>query len=145
MLPVREDLSTELAVATRVLAHAGGLAPEGRITVLAGEILYIAGHGVPNDRMTPYDVVPVWLVDGHVFQGAPPADVERYLAAHRADTSVHSVALCADGTVVAGTSLRECALAALRRARPGAEVDERAWEEAEAEARAAGALVGASP
>lgn len=145
MLPVREDLSTELAVATRVLAHAGALAPEGRITVLAGEILYVAGRGVPNDRMTPYDVVPVWLVDGHVFQGTPPNDLQRYLAAHRDDPAVKSAALCADGILVTGRSLRDCALVALRRTRPGAEVDDRAWEEAEAEARAAGALVGAYP
>lgn len=145
MLPIREDLSTELAVTTRVLAHAGALAPEGRITVLAGEILYIAGRGVPNDRLTPYDVVPVWLLDGHVFQGTPPDDLQRYLAAHRDDPAVKSAALCADGTLVTGRSLRECALAAVRHVRHEATDDERAWEEAEAEARAAGALVGAYP
>lgn len=145
MLPIREDLSTELAVTTRVLAHAGALAADGRITVLAGEILYVGGRGVANDRMTPYDVVPVWLVDGYAFQGTPPEDVGRYLVAHRTDPSVRSVALCADRTLVVGRSLRECALAALRRVRPEVEDDERAWEQAEAEARAAGALVRAYP
>ncbi len=138
MLPIREDLSTELAVTTRVLANAKALAPDGRITALAGEVLYIAGGAVPSERVTPYDVVPIWTVDGYVFQGTPPDDLERYLAAHRADRSAGSVARAADGAMVAGRSLRECALATLRRVRPDVE-----WEEAEEEARAAGALIGA--
>lgn len=140
MLPIREDLSTELAVTARVLAHAGALAPDGRITVLAGEVLYLAGRGVSNARMTPYDVVPVWIPDGYVFQGTPPDDLETYLAAHRADAAVRSVARCADGALVTARSLRESALAALRRVRPGAE-----WGDAEEEASSAGALVGAYP
>lgn len=34
---IREEPATELTVATRILAHAGALADEGRVALLTGE------------------------------------------------------------------------------------------------------------
>lgn len=139
-LLIREDLSTELAATTRVLAHAGALGDDARITALAGEVAYIAGRGVSNRRMTPYDVIAVRLADGEVLRGEAPEDIERYLAAHRARRLAKSVAIAVDGTILTGLSLRACATATLLRARA-----DLTWDEAASQAKASGALVGVEP
>lgn len=139
---IREDLATELAVATRVLAHAGALRPEARITVRAGEVLYVAGRGARNATLTPYEVIAVRVADGEVLRGEAPEDLERYLAAHRRGPDVASTAAIGD-TVLAASSLRACAIAVLARARPDLGEGEAAWDRALAEARLAGALLGA--
>lgn len=132
---IREGPATELAVASRLLARAGALAPDGRVARLAGsEVVYLAGRRVPALTMTPYDVVAVRL-DEDVLHGSPPDDAVRYIAALRATPAAAAAALAADGTMVTARSVRECVETLLGRS----------WEEAEAEARAAGALIGVYP
>ena len=130
---IREDPATELTVATRILAHAEALAADGRVALLTGEVVYVAGEGIPNRTMTPYDVTIVRLRDGLDLFGVPPADVTRYLEALRSSPGSTAVALAADGTLVTADGLGALVLAVLHRP----------WDEAEAQAKAAGALIGA--
>ena len=132
---IREEPATELTVATRILAHAGALAADGRVALLTGEVVYVAASGIANHTMTPYDVTIVRSRDGLELFGSPPADVGRYLEALRAHPGATAAALAVDGTLVTADSLRGVVVALLRRP----------WEEAESHARAAGALIGAYP
>ncbi|MHB8630301.1 MAG: hypothetical protein ACYC9W_00030 [Candidatus Limnocylindria bacterium] len=132
---IREAPATELTVATRILAHANALAAEGRVALLIGEVVYLAGAGVANRTMTPYDVTIVRLRDGIDLFGAPPGDVGRYLDALRAHPTARAVALAADGTLVSADSLPSVVATILHRP----------WDDAEAHAKAAGALIGAYP
>jgi ribulose-5-phosphate 4-epimerase/fuculose-1-phosphate aldolase len=146
---IREQPATELTVATRILARADALAPEGRITLRLNDVLYVAGRGVSNHTMTPYDVVSVLLADGAPLLGLPPDDVDEYVAAHRAAPDAASVGRGSDGVIVAAPSLRACAAALLAGRRgeggPDAASLERVWEELIADARVTGALIGAFP
>ena len=132
---IREDPATELTVATRILAHADAIAADGRVALLTGEVVYLAGAGIANHTMTPYDVTIVRLRDGLDLFGTPPADVTRYLDALRSNPGSTAAALAADGTLVTADGLGALVLALLHRP----------WAEAEAQAKAAGALIGAYP
>jgi hypothetical protein len=132
---IREDPATELTVATRILVHADALPAEGRVALLTGEVVYLAGAGTANRTMTPYDVTIVRLRDGLDLFGTPPADVARYLDALRSSPGSTAAALAADGTLVTADGLGALVLALLHRP----------WAEAEAQAKAAGALIGAYP
>ena len=132
---IREDPATELTVATRILAHADALAADGRVALLTGEVVYVAAAGIPNHTMTPYDVTIVRLRDGLDLFGTPPADVARYLDALRSSPGSTTAALAADGTLVTADGLAGLVLALLHRP----------WQEAESQAKAAGALIGAYP
>jgi len=132
---IREDPATELTVATRILAQADALAADGRVALLVGEVVYVAGAGISNRTMTPYDVTIVRLRDGLDLFGTPPDDVTRYLDALRSSPGSTTVALAADGTLVTADGLGALVLALLHRS----------WAEAQAEAKAAGALIGAYP
>jgi len=132
---IREDPATELTVATRILAQADALASDGRVALLVGEVVYVAGAGISNRTMTPYDVTIVRLRDGLDLFGTLPDDVTRYLDALRSSPGSTTVALAADGTLVTADGLPSLVLALLHRP----------WAEAEAEAKAAGALIGAYP
>jgi len=146
---IREHPATELTVATRILARADALAPDGRITLRLNDVLYVSGRGVSNHTMTPYDVVSILVADGAALLGAPPADVAEYVAAHRAAPEAESVGRGSDGVIVAASTLRACALTLLARRRGDRRHDdlslEQAWEELVADARVAGALIGAFP
>jgi hypothetical protein len=146
---IREQPATELTVATRILARADALAPEGRITLRLHDVLYIAARGVSNHTMTPYDVASVLLADGTALVGVPPDDVVEYIAAHRTAHEAESVGRGFDGVVVAAPSLRACTVALLARRRhehgPDPASLEQVWEELVAGARIAGALIGAFP
>jgi len=132
---IREDPATELTVATRILAHADAIAADGRVALLTGEVVYLAGAGIANHTMTPYDVTIVRLRDGLDLFGTPPADVMRYLDALRSNPGSTAAALAADGTLVTADGLGALVLALLHRP----------WADAEAQAKAAGALIGAYP
>jgi len=132
---IREDPATELTVATRMLAHANALAERGQVVLLTGEVVYVAGQGMSNHTMTPYDVTIVRLSDGLELFGTPPSDVGRYLDALRAHPEARAAALAADGTLVTGASLPSVVGTLLHRP----------WDEALAHAKAAGALIGAYP
>jgi hypothetical protein len=132
---IREDPATELTVATRILAHTDALSADGRVVMLTGEVVYVAGDGIRNRTMTPYDVTIVRLRDGLDLFGTPPADVARYLDALRSRPGSTAAALAADGTLVTADGLGALVLALLHRP----------WDEAEAQAKAAGALIGAYP
>jgi len=132
---IREEPATELTVATRILAHAGALADDGRVALVIGEVVYVSGEGVSNHTMTPYDVTIVRLRDGLALFGTPPRDVERYLDALRTRPEARATALAFDGTLVTADSLR--AAVATLIGRP--------WDDAEAHAKSAGALIGAYP
>ncbi len=147
---IREQPATELTVATRILARAGALAANGRITLRLHDVVYVSARGVSNHTMTPYDVVSVLLADGAPLIGDPPEDVDDYLALHRRSPKAVSVARAADGALVAGPSIRACTVAILRSRRGETERDddatiERTWIELVSDARIAGALVGAFP
>jgi hypothetical protein len=110
------------------------IAEDARIALLVGsEVVYVAGRGARAATMTPYDVCAVRLADGLTLTGTPPADVDRYLAALRADPGARAVT-GGDATVTAGSV---------------ADLVERltrvSWPVAVADARASGALVGAYP
>lgn len=143
---IREQPATELTIATRILARADALAPDGRITLRLHDVVYLAGRGVSSHTMTPYDVVSVLLADGTPLLGVPPDDVARYIASHRASPGAVSVGRGHDGSTVTASSLRACAAAMLarRRGEPAADL-ERIWDELVAEARVSGALIGAFP
>lgn len=132
---IREEPATELTVATRILAHAGALAADGRVALVAGEVVYTAGRGISPHTMTPYDVVAVRLGDGTALWGDPPEDVERYLAALRTVPGGGAAVVAADGTLVTAPTVRECVTHLLGRP----------WLEAETAARSSGALIGAYP
>jgi hypothetical protein len=132
---IREDPATELTVATRILAHGGTLPDDGRVVLLVGEVVYVAGEGVSNHTMTPYDVTIVRLSDGLDFFGAPPRDVGRYLDALRARPEASAAALAGDGTLVTAETLAGVVATLLHQP----------WAEAEAHAKSAGALIGAYP
>jgi ribulose-5-phosphate 4-epimerase/fuculose-1-phosphate aldolase len=132
---IREEPATELTIATRILAHANALASDGRVVLLAGEVVYLAGSGVSNHTMTPYDITIVRLRDGLELFGIPPSDASRYLDALRARPEARAAALAADGTLVTADSLPSVVATLLHRP----------WDEAEAHAKAAGALIGAYP
>lgn len=141
---IREDLAIELAIASRVLAHAGALPAGRRVSARASEVVYLAGRGVESARMTPYDVVAVRVGDGEVLRGDPPENVASYLEAYRRDPDARSVA-ADEGGFVSAASLTECARSVLARARPDLGSGAEAWERALGEARAAGALIGVEP
>jgi len=132
---IREEPATELTVATRILAHAGALAPGGRVALITGEVVYIAGRGISLHTMTPYDVVAVRLGDGMELWGDPPEDIGRYLAALRVSPGGGAAAFAVDGTLVTAPTVRECVAHLLGRP----------WLEAETAARSSGALIGAYP
>lgn len=132
---IREGPATELTVASRILAHAGALSPDGRVALLTGEVVYTAGRGVSLHTMTPYDVVAVRLGDGTELWGDPPQDVARYLAALRAAPDGGAAAAAADGTLVTAPTVRDCVAHLLGRP----------WLEAQKAARSSGALIGAYP
>jgi hypothetical protein len=132
---IREQPATDLTVATRILAHAGALAPDGRVALRAGEVVYVAAAGTSSHTMTPYDVTIVRLADGLELFGTPPADIARYREALRAHPDATAAAVAADGTLVTAPDLRSIVRALLHRP----------WDEAEAAAQAAGALIGAYP
>lgn len=146
---IREHPATELTVATRILARADAIAPDGRITLRLNDVLYVSARGVSNHTMTPYDVASILLADGASLLGAPPDDVDEYVAAHRAAPGAESVGRGADGVIVAAPSLRACVTALLARRRgetgPDTASLERVWEELVADARISGALIGAFP
>src|SRR2546428_9910545 len=137
---IREDLGTELARVTRILSYAGALATDGRITVLAGEVVYVAARAVTNATMTPHDVAIVRLADPDVLRGEAPDDIERYLAVYRQRPLARSAAIAPDGSLVHGLSLLACAKATLLRADP-----EDRWDRAEEDAAAHGAFIGLVP
>jgi hypothetical protein len=132
---IREEPATELTVATRILAHARALADDGHVALLIGEVVYLAGAGVSNHTMTPYDVTIVRLRDGLDLFGTPPSDASRYLEVLRSTPEARAAALAADGTLVTADSLPAVVATLLHRP----------WDEAEAHARASGALIGAYP
>jgi len=133
---IREEPATELTVATRILARAGALAPDGRVAVAVGsDVLYLAARGASPHTMTPYDVAALHVADGTVLYGDPPDDAERYRDALRRSPEARAAALTADGTLVTAASLRACVAALLGTP----------WDDAESDARAAGALIGAYP
>jgi len=146
---IREQPATELTVATRILARADALAAQGRITVRLNDVVYMAGRGVSNHTMTPYDVVSILVADGSPLVGTPPLDFDEYVAAHREAPEAGSVARGVDGGIVVAPSLRACATLLLARRRgergPDSASLERVWEELVAEARLTGVLIGAFP
>jgi hypothetical protein len=95
----------------------------------------VSGAGIPNRTMTPYDVTIVRLRDGLDLFGMPPVDVARYLDALRSSPGSTVAALAADGTLVTADGLGPLVQVLLHRP----------WDEAEAQAKAAGALIGAYP
>lgn len=146
---IREQPATELTIATRILARSGALAAEGRITLRLHDVVYVAGRGVSNHTMTPYDVASILLVDGSPLLGTPPDDLHEYLAAHRDAPDTESVGRGSDGVIVAAPSLRACAITLLARhrgeRRPDAATLEHVWHELVGEAKISGALIGAFP
>ena len=148
---IREQPATELAVATRILARAGALPDDGRITVRLHDVVYVAARGVSNHTMTPYDVVSLLIADGSRLIGDPPEDIGDYVAVHRGSPAAVSVVRAANGDLLSGPSIRACTIAALRAGR-GTSLErnddatiERTWLELVSEARIAGALIGAFP
>ena len=145
---VREQPATELTIATRILARAGALAPEGRITLRLNDVLYIGGRGAGLATITPYDIAVVLMSDGSTLHGLPPDDMVAYLDAHRRTPLAASVARVGESEYLSAPSLRSCVVAALRRARgEDATSDdptiERVWTDLVAQARISGALIGA--
>src|SRR5512142_1947236 len=102
---VREQPATDLTIATRILARAGALAPDGRITLRLRDVLYICGRGVSLATMTPYDVAVIFLADGSTLHGDPPDDVAAYVDAHARWPDAASVARAPDGTYVSAPAL----------------------------------------
>lgn len=107
----------------------------GRVVLLTGEVVYVASAAISNHTMTPYDVAIVRLSDGLELFGDPPPGLALYLDALRGRPAARAAALAADGTLVTADSLRSLVAAVL----------DRSWDEAEAHARAVGALIGAYP
>lgn len=103
--------------------------------VLTGEVVYVGSAATSNHTMTPYDVAIVRLRDGLELFGDPPPGLALYLDALRGRPEARAAALAADGTLVTADSLRSLIAVVL----------ERPWDDAEAHARAIGALIGAYP
>jgi hypothetical protein len=147
---VREQPATELTIATRILARAGALVSDGRVTLRLFDVLYIAGRGGGLSTMTPYDVAVVLASDGSTLHGSPPPDVAGYLEAHRRAPQAASVARLPDGSYISAPTLRACVVASLRRARgedatSDEDAIEQVWLDLVAQARISGALIGAFP
>jgi hypothetical protein len=145
---VREQPATELVIATRILARAGALAADGRITLRLNDVVYIGGRGASLATITPYDVAVVLYSDGSTLHGSPPDDTPAYVEAHRRAPLAASVARVVDGAYLSARSLRSCVVAALRRARgeedPSDDTTiERVWSDLVSQARITGALIGA--
>lgn len=145
---VREQPATDLVIATRILARAGALAAEGRITLRLNDVVYIGGRGASLATITPYDVAVVLYEDGSTLHGTPPDDTPAYIEAHRRAPLAASVARVTDGAYLSGRTLRSCVVAALRRARgdedsPDDTTIETVWSELVSQARITGALIGA--
>jgi len=145
---VREQPATELVIATRILARAGALAADGRITLRLNDVVYIGGRGASLATITPYDVAVVLYSDGSTLHGSPPDDTPAYVEAHRSAPLAASVARVVDGAYLSARSLRSCVVAALRRARgeddPSDDTTiERVWSDLVSQARITGALIGA--
>ena len=145
---VREQPATELVIATRILARAGALAAEGRITLRLHDVVYIGGRSASLSTITPYDVAVVLYSDGSTLHGTPPDDTPAYIEAHRRAPMAASVARVTDGVYLSARSLRSCVVAALRRARgeenaPDDTTIETVWTELVSQARITGALIGA--
>ena len=147
---VREQPATELTIATRILARAGALAGDRRITLRLRDVMYIGGRGVALSTMTPYDVAVVLVSDGSTLHGQAPSDVGDYLDVHRRSPHIASVARMGDSDYLCARTLRGCVVAALRRARGEDEsadeaTIEAAWLDLVSQARISGALIGAFP
>ena len=148
---VREQPATELTIATRILARAGALSDDRRITLRLKDVMYIGGRGVALSTMTPYDVAVLLVSDGSTLHGQPPADVAAYVDAHRRSPASASVAQTSPGDFVWAPTLRRCVVAALRRTRGelSSVADdatiEAAWLDLVSQARITGALIGAFP
>jgi hypothetical protein len=145
---VREQPATDLVIATRILARAGALAAEGRITLRLHDVVYIGGRSASLSTITPYDIAVVLYSDGSTLHGSPPDDMPAYIEAHRRAAMASSVARVADGAYVSAPSLRSCVVAALHRARgeedaPDDTTIENVWTELVSQARITGALIGA--
>lgn len=145
---VREQPATDLVIATRILARAGALAAEGRITLRLHDVLYIGGRSASLSTITPYDVAVVLYSDGSTLHGTPPDDTPAYIEAHRRAPMAASVARVTDGAYLSARSLRSCVVAALRRGRGEEDVSddttiEIVWTELVSQARITGALIGA--
>ena len=145
---VREQPATELVIATRILARAGALATEGRITLRLNDVVYIGGRGASLATITPYDVAVVLYDDGSTLHGSPPEDTPAYVEAHRRAPLAASVARVVDGAYLSARSLRSCVVAALRRARGEEDSSddttiETVWSDLVSQARITGALIGA--
>ncbi len=145
---VREQPATELVIATRILARAGALAAEGRVTLRLHDVVYIGGRSASLSTITPYDVAVVLYSDGSTLHGSPPDDMPAYIEAHRRAAMAASVARVADGAYLSARSLRSCVVAALRRVRgqedaPDDTTIETVWTELVSQARITGALIGA--
>ena len=100
---------------------------------MGSEVVYLAGRAVRSATMTPFDVCALRLGDATVLAGTAPDDAEAYVSALRVP-GVRAVASTADG-VVSADGVR-----ALVERLCGS-----SWQEAEDQARGAGALVGAYP
>lgn len=136
MLLIREGPATDLVVATRILAHRGALAEGGRVALRVGsDVVYLAGRAVRAATMTPYDVSAVRLADGTTLAGTPPDDVGRYLDALRAAPAARVATLTAEGQMTVTPDLEALVEGLVQMP----------WSAAEADARGAGALVGAYP
>ncbi len=147
---MREQPATELTIATRILARAGALTNDSRITLRLRDVMYIGGRDVALNTMTPYDVAVVLISDGSTLHGQPPHDALAYLDVHRRSPQIGSVARMADEDYVCARSLRGCVVASLRHARgqdesPDEATIEAAWLELVSQARISGALIGAFP
>jgi len=147
---VREQPATDLTIATRILARAGALPANARITLRLSDVLYIGGRAIGLSTMTPYDVAVVLVSDGSTLHGSPPDDVSAYLDAHRRWPAAASVVRMPDGSYMSAATLRACVVAALRRARGDYATSdeatiERVWLELVSQARITGALIGAFP
>lgn len=145
---VREQPATELTIATRILSRAGALAPDGRITLRLGDVLYVGARGAGLSTITPYDIAVVLVSDGSALHGTPPDEVAAYLDEHRRTPGAASVVRVGDGEYLSAPSLRSCVVAALRRARGEDRTSdestiERVWTELVTQARVSGALIGA--
>lgn len=101
--------------------------------LVGSEVVYLAGRGVGVATMTPYDVAALRVSDGLELAGIPPVDATRYLDALRAAPRARAVALVAAGDLASAPDV-----VALVEGLTGVP-----WAEAEARARAAGALLGA--
>ncbi|HUQ42130.1 MAG TPA: hypothetical protein VM052_06495 [Candidatus Limnocylindrales bacterium] len=145
---MREQPATELTIATRILARAGALAADDRITLRLKDVVYIGGRDAALATITPYDIAVLLLSDGSTLHGLPTHDAPAYLEAHRSAPGAGSVARVGAGQYISAPSLRACVITALRRAH-GEEATsdeitiERAWTELVSQARITGALIGA--